>query len=43
MAGVREGAFGVEALVRRGRVPGGLALDRAGLEEIMLFYSREER
>ncbi|MCI9487300.1 MAG: ABC transporter ATP-binding protein [Lachnospiraceae bacterium] len=43
VAGVREGAFGVEALVRRDRVPGGLALDRAGLEEIMLFYSREER
>lgn len=41
VAGIREGAFGLEALVRRDRAPGGLSLDRAGLEDIMLFYSRE--
>ncbi len=42
-AGVRENAFGIEALVRRDRVPAGFRLDRADLEEIMLFYSREEK
>lgn len=41
VAGVRESAFGVEALVKRDLVPPGLALDRAGLEDIMLFYSKE--
>ncbi len=41
VAGLREGAFGVEALVKRDRAPVGFSLDRAGLEEIMLFYSRE--
>ncbi len=43
VAGIRESAFGVEALVRRDRAPGGLALEKAGLEDIMLFYSREEK
>ncbi|MCI8464698.1 MAG: ABC transporter ATP-binding protein [Lachnospiraceae bacterium] len=43
VAGIREGAFGVEALVKRDRVARGMALDRAGLEDIMLFYSREEK
>lgn len=43
IAGIRESAFGVEALVRRNQVPGGLSLDKAGLEDIMLFYSREEK
>ncbi len=41
VAGVRESAFGVEALVRRDLAPGGLSLDKVGLEDIMLFYSRE--
>lgn len=41
VAGVRESAFGVEALVRRDLAPGGLPLDKVGLEDIMLFYSRE--
>lgn len=41
IAGIRESAFGIEALVRRDKVRGGLSLDKAGLEDIMLFYSRE--
>lgn len=41
VAGIRESAFGVEALVRRDKIPAGISLDRAGLEDIMLFYSRE--
>ena len=43
LVGTREGAFGVEALVRRDKMPAGVLLDRAGLEDIMLFYSREEK
>ena len=42
VAGVREGAFGVEALVKRKKIPGGMHVDPANLEDIMLYYSREE-
>lgn len=41
VAGFREGAFGVEALVRRKRLPGGMYAEAAGLEDIMLYYGKE--
>ena len=41
MAGKRENAFGVDALVQRRLVPAGTRLDAAGLEDIMLYMSRE--
>lgn len=43
VAGVREGAFGTEALVKRNGIPAGMHLDPVNLEEIMLYYGREER
>lgn len=39
--GVRENAFGVEALVLRDRIPNGFVVDAATLDEIMLFYVKE--
>jgi len=36
--GHRENAFGVEALVMKNQVPGHLTVDRASIEEIMLYY-----
>ena len=41
VAGKRENAFGVDALVQRRLVPAGTRLDAAGLEDIMLYLSRE--
>lgn len=38
-----RGDFGMSALVRKDRVPSSLRLDRAGLEDIMLYFSRGER
>lgn len=35
----RGGMFGVEALVRRDKMPGGLVVDRAGIEDIMLYFT----
>lgn len=35
-----EGEYGVSALVLRDKVPSGLPLDRAGIEDIMLYFSR---
>ena len=35
-----EGEYGVSALVLRDTVPSGLPLDRAGIEDIMLYFSR---
>ena len=40
--GARRGAFGVEALVERDKMPGGLLVERAGIEDIMLYMSRED-
>lgn len=40
---VRRSHFGVEALVLRDRVPRAFALDRAPLEDIMLFSIKEEK
>lgn len=39
--GVRKNQFGVEALVLRDRVPSGLLVDPAGLEDMMLFMVKE--
>ncbi|MDL2218048.1 ABC transporter ATP-binding protein [Christensenellaceae bacterium OttesenSCG-928-M15] len=40
--GVRKNRFGVEALVERTAVPAGYTVDRASIEDIMLFYVKEE-
>lgn len=41
--GRRHNSFGVEALVLKDQVPPGLTVDRAGIEEIMLYYIKGER
>ncbi|MBE5962932.1 MAG: ABC transporter ATP-binding protein [Lachnospiraceae bacterium] len=41
--GVRKNRFGVEALVLRERIRGNYVIDRAGIEDIMLFYIKEGR
>jgi ABC-2 type transport system ATP-binding protein len=38
VVGVRENAFGADALVKRDRVPAGLSLDPVDIETIMLYY-----
>ncbi len=38
-----RGDFGLSALVDRQKAGAGVALDRAGLEDIMLYYARGER
>ena len=38
--GKRSTAFGVEALVERRKVPSGLVVDRAALDDIMVFLSK---
>ena len=40
--GVRRSQFGVEALVDRRRVPPGLTVDRANMEDIMLYLIKGE-
>lgn len=40
VVGVRENAFGADALIRRDRAPRGLALDPADIETIMLYHVR---
>lgn len=40
--GVRKNSFGVEALAVRSMVPGGYVCDPATLEDIMLFYVKNE-
>ena len=40
---VRRNRFGVEALVLRDRVPRAFTLDRASMEDIMLFSIKEEK
>ena len=39
--GKRVGTYGVEALVERELVPNGLVLDRAALEDIILYMVKE--
>lgn len=41
--GRRHSSFGVEALVQKSQVPSGLTVDRAGIEEIMLYFIKGER
>lgn len=43
IVGVRRGAFGTEALVRRAAMPANIVSDPATLEEIMLYYVKEAR
>ncbi len=38
--GVRESAFGVEALVERGRIPAGLQIERASLDDMIVLLSK---
>jgi len=37
--GYRKNSFGIEALVLRNRIRGNFVIDRAGIEDIMLFYT----
>ena len=39
----RNTGYGVEALVRRSLVPGGLHLEKAGIENIIIAMAKEER
>ena len=41
--GVRTGTYGVEALVERDLVRGGLLVERATLEDIILYLSKEDK
>lgn len=43
VAAYMRGDFGMSALVYRGEVPAGTPLERAGIEDIMLYYARGER
>ena len=42
LKGVRENSFGVEALVDRRKVPAGCIIDKVSLEDIMLYFIKEE-
>lgn len=39
--GYRKGSYGVEALVLRGQIPGNHVVDRATIEDIMLYHIKE--
>lgn len=39
----RKNSFGVEALVLKNRVKGNFVIDRAGIEDIMLFYTNRSK
>lgn len=41
--GVKRSSFGAEALIRRDALPDGMVADSPSLEDIMLFFGREER
>ena len=41
--GKRSGAFGVEALVLRERIPDGLTVEKASIEDIMVYMARGAR
>lgn len=43
VAGKRESEYGVEALIRRREAPRGLSLNRAGIEDIVVYLAKEER
>lgn len=40
--GTRENNYCIEALVERAKVPSGFMIDRAGIEDIIVFLAREE-
>lgn len=40
--GKKENAFGVEALVERSAVPTGMVVDKASIEDIMVFFVKEK-
>ncbi len=42
ISGVRSNNFGVQALVERNRISGNHVIDRAGLEDIMLYHIKEK-
>lgn len=42
IVGVRQNSFGVEALALRRQIPAGLVCDPASIEDIMLYYVKEE-
>ncbi len=41
--GAKRSSFGTEALIRRDALPDGMVADSPSLEDIMLFFGREER
>jgi ABC-2 type transport system ATP-binding protein len=41
--GKRVGDYGVEALVLRGRMPAGITLNKASIEDIIIYLVREDR
>ena len=43
VAGVERSAYGVRALIRRAEAPAGLALERATIEDIILFQVKGEK
>lgn len=40
---VHRGEFGAGALVLRAKLPAGIPVERAGIEDIMLYFAREEK
>ncbi|MEG2642284.1 MAG: ABC transporter ATP-binding protein, partial [Eubacterium sp.] len=42
VAGKRRGAFGTEALVLKEAIPGGMLTDTPTIEDIMLYFIKEE-
>lgn len=40
---VHRGEFGAGALVLRGKLPAGIPVERAGIEDIMLYFARGEK
>ena len=43
VAGKRECEYGVEALIRRREAPRGLSLNRAGIEDVIVYLAKEAR
>ena len=42
IAGVKEGPYGAEALVRRGKIPAQFVTEHTNLEDIILFLAKGE-
>ena len=43
VAGVRRGAYGIEVLAEREKLPGGLNIGAAGIEDIFIYMVKGER